>query len=186
MVTHSTAVSAAEYERIALAEPDRRWELHDGSLVEKPAMSQGHDLTQIELVRQLMLQLDPAAFKVQFAARVRRDERHYFIPDVCVTPIALIESDPARRRNLNVYEAPLPLVVEVWSPSTGGYDIDDKLPEYRRRGDQEIWRLHPFERTLTTWRRQSDGTYAETTVHGGMISPVAFPWLTIDLDAVFA
>ena len=186
MVIPSTAVSAAEYERIALAEPDRRWELHAGRLVEKPPMSMGHDLAQLELVRQLLQQLDPAAYNVKFAARLRRSDGHYYIPDVCVTPISLIEADPARRRILNLYEAPLPLVIEVWSPSTGDYDIDDKLPEYQRRGDQEIWRLHPFERTLTAWRRQADGSYTETAIRERRVAPVAFPWVTIDLDAVFA
>jgi Uma2 family endonuclease len=54
---------------------------------------------------------------------------------------------------LEIYDEPLPLVAEVWSPSTGGYDVLAKLPEYRRRGDTEIWLLHPYERTLTAWRR---------------------------------
>ena len=148
-------------------------------------MSQGHDLVQLELVAQLTQQLDRAAYKVQFAARLRRSDGHYFIPDVCVTPISLIEPDPARRRFLNVYSAPLPLVVEAWSPSTGAHDIDDKLPEYQLRGDQEIWRLHPFERTLTTWQLQADGGYVEKVIRGN-VSPLAFPWVTIDLDALFA
>lgn len=30
---------------------------------------------------------------------------------------------------LEVYDTPLPLVVEVWSPSTGSYDVDAKVPE---------------------------------------------------------
>jgi Uma2 family endonuclease len=77
------------------------------------------------------------------------------------------------------------LVVEVWSPSTGGYDIDAKLPTYRARGDREIWRIHPYERTLTTWRRQPDGSYAETVHRGGTIEPIAVPGVTIDLDALF-
>ena len=100
--------------------------------------------------------------------------------------IALAEPDRTRWHDLNFIRAPLPLVVEVWSPSTGDHDVDTKIPEYQRRGDQEIWRLHPFERTLTMWRRQPDGAYVETTVYGGTVSPTAFPWVTIDLDAVFA
>jgi Uma2 family endonuclease len=59
---------------------------------------------------------------------------------------------------LEYYEQPLPLVVEVWSPSTGEYDIDSKLPEYQARGDKEIWRLHPYERTVRSWQRQPDGS----------------------------
>ncbi|MEP6871059.1 MAG: hypothetical protein ABI939_04320 [Anaerolineaceae bacterium] len=33
---------------------------------------------------------------------------------------------------------PLPFVAEVWLPSTGEYDVDEKFPQYQRRGDLEI------------------------------------------------
>lgn len=186
MATPATVVSAEEYERIALAEPERRWELHGGHLVEKPPMSIGHDWAQSRLVLQLNQQLDPVVYSVQFSAKVKRDDQHFYIPEVCVIPISLIQPDRSRWHNLNLHQTPLPLVVEVWSPSTGDYDVDSKLPEYQRRGDQEIWRLHPFDRTLTAWRRQPDGTYTETTVHGGTISPIALPNVIVDLDALFA
>ncbi len=35
----------------------------------------------------------------------------------------------------------------------GRVDVESKLPDYRRRGDLEVWRIHPYERTLTAWRR---------------------------------
>ena len=186
MATPAIVVSAEEYERIALAEPGRRLELHGGRLVEKPPMSVGHDWAQSKLVAQLLAQLDPNDYWVQFAARAKLDDAHFYIPDVCVVPIAFVDPDSTQWHNLNVYSQPLPLVVEIWSPSTGDYDIDPKLPEYQRRGDQEIWRLHPFDRTLITWRRERDGTYFGTTVHGGRISPIALPNVVIDLDALFA
>jgi Uma2 family endonuclease len=90
-----------------------------------------------------------------------------------------------RRDKLAIFSEPLPLVVEVWSPSTGGYDVDAKLPIYQRRGDLEIWRIHPFERTLTAWRRQPDGSYEETIYRGGIVEPVALPGVSIDLEALF-
>ena len=80
----------------------------------------------------------------------------------------------------------MPLVVEVWSPSTGDYDVETKLQEYQRRGDLEIWRIHPYEQTLTAWRRQPDGSYTETLYRGGRVQPVALPNVTIDLDDLFA
>jgi Uma2 family endonuclease len=85
-----------------------------------------------------------------------------------------------------VYSQPVPLVVEVWSPSTGEYDVDTKFPEYRLRGDLEIWRLHPDKRTLTTWRRQPDGTYHEELIRGGIVRPMALPGVSINLDELFA
>jgi Uma2 family endonuclease len=78
------------------------------------------------------------------------------------------------------------LVVEVWSPSTGGYDIEAKLTEYQLRGDLEIWRVHPFERTVTTWIRQLDSGYLETLHGSGVVRPVVLPGVAIDLDALFS
>jgi hypothetical protein len=51
------------------------------------------------------------------------------------------------------------------------------------------WRsgsFHPFHRTPKTWRRQSNGTYAETIHRSGKIEPVALPGVIVDLDALFA
>ena len=75
--------------------------------------------------------------------------------------------------------------LEVWSPSTGEYDVNAKVPEYQRRGDLEIWRIHPFDRTLIAWRRQPDGSYIESHYAGGTVKPVALPDVTIDLDTLF-
>ncbi len=99
--------------------------------------------------------------------------------------MALTEPLQGRSDVLEVYSNALPLVVEIWSPSTSSYDIDEKLAGYQRRGDHEIWRLHPYERTLTGWRRQPDGTYAETVYEGGTVEPVGLPRVSIDLDGLF-
>lgn len=59
---------------------------------------------------------------------------------------------------LEVYTDPVLLVVEIWSALTDGCDVDTKLPEVSARRDQEPWRLHPYERTLVSWRRAPSGT----------------------------
>ena len=180
-------VSERTYEQIALEDPDGRWELHQGQLREKPAMSVGHNRLIYRLDHQLHLQLDPDEFEIRVnSMRVRRGNETYYIPDLSVVPVTLVEAFGDRLDALEVYAAPLPLVVEAWSPSTGGYDIDSKLPEYQRRGDQELWGLHPFERTLRVWRRRPDGSYEEAVLIGGTIQPVALPGVSIDLDALFA
>jgi len=86
---------------------------------------------------------------------------------------------------LAIFSDPLPLVVEVWSPSTGDYDVDAKLPVYQQRGDLEIWRIHPYERTLTVWQRQPEGSYVETIHDGGIVTPVALSGVEINLDELF-
>jgi Uma2 family endonuclease len=137
------------------------------------------------LAVRIATQIDPQRFDVRSnAGYVRRPAESYFIPDVIVVPLELTGS-LREGRGLEFYTAPLPLVVEVWPPSTGDYDIETKLAEYKRRGDLEIWRVHPYERTLTAWRRQPDGSYGETLFTGGTIELAAVPGVTVDLDALF-
>jgi len=178
-------VSEKTFRQVALEDPSGRWELHCGQLRQKPGMTAGHNNVQFNLVHQLDLQLDWNQFRVRAdAGHVRRSASQYYIPDVFVIPVDLMRNQ-LPSRDLETYSTPLPLVVEVWSPSTGNYDVDSKLPEYQRRGDLEIWRIHPYDRTLTAWRRQPDGTYAELTFTGGTVQPVALPNVTIDLDTLF-
>lgn len=179
-------VSAETYQRVALEDPEGRWELHRGRLREKPGMSFPHNQTLVLLGAQILRQVDLERFVVRLdLGHVQRSDETYYIPDLFVVPSGLPNQDWDRFNVLETYLDPLLLVVEVWSPSTGGYDVDAKLPEYQRRGDLEIWRIHPYERTLTAWRRQPDGTYAEMVHGGGQIRPVAVTGVTIDLDALF-
>lgn len=181
------AVTNDEFERLALAddERDRQWELVEGRLRKKPGMSAVHNRAIMSLAYQLMSQLDRSAYDVRAnAGHVHRPTRSYFIPDVLVAPAALVLPRLSLDR-LEVFPEPLPLVVEVWSPSTGRYDSTTKLPAYRARGDAEIWRLHPRARTLTVWRRQPDGTYVETEYQGGMVSVTSLPNVVVDLDSLF-
>ncbi len=179
-------VSEQTFQQIALEDPEGHWELYCGHLRRKPGMTFAHNNAGFLLTLQLGQQLDLRRFAVRSnAGHVRRSPENYFIPDVFVFPLALAEPFRGRRDVLEWYDAPLPLVVEIWSPSTGEYDVDTKLSEYQRRGDLEIWLLHPFDRTLIAWRRQPDGSYAESHYAGGAVQPVALPNVTIDLDALF-
>lgn len=182
-----TPVTAAAYARIALADPIRTWELHLGRLREKPGMSVSHNRVTMRLGKQLLMQLDEGSYEVRIdMSRVGHGGETYYVPDVFVVPTASVATIPDRPGVLEVFTGPLPLVVEVWSPSTGAYEVGEKLRAYQRRGDEEIWRLHPYERTLTAWRRQPDGSYAEATFAGGIVRPIALPNVAIDLDALFA
>ncbi len=149
-------------------------------------MTTEHDGTARILIRQLILQLDPRQFSVgQNSGKVRTSSGSYYIPDIAVIPLEYERRLRERPGTFEVYDQPLPLVVEIWSPSTGDYDVEEKLAEYRRRGDLEVWRLHPYERTLIDWRRQADRSYTETLYRGGIVQPVALPNVTIDLDTIF-
>jgi len=179
-------VSERTFQAIALEDPEGRWELHRGRLREKPSMTWDHNDRAFYLAVQLTNQLDRRQFRVRHdAGRLRRQDSTYYIPDVFVIPTSYGDGLIGRQNILEVHDGPALLVAEVWSPSTGDYDVDSKIPEYQRRGDIEIWRLHPYDRTLTIWRRQADGSYETFEQVGGSIQPIALPGVTIDLDSLF-
>lgn len=180
-------VDEAVYLRVALDDPETKWELRDGLLMEKPPMSFVHGGTVIWLRDSLIQQLDRADYLVfADAGRLRRSARNYLIPDIAVIPTALfrryVQDQPD---GLGVFNEPMPFVAEARSPSTGNYDISEKIPEYRRRGDLEIWFLNSLDRTLTAWRRQADGTYSQSVYRGGVVPVESLPGVAIDLDALF-
>jgi Uma2 family endonuclease len=178
-------VSEATYRRVALEDTDDSWELACGRLRKKPLMTTEHQEMARGILYPLIQQLDLREFVVSEHVKVRTSTGSYYIPDVTVVPRAQTRRLLEEPGTFEVYDDPVPLVVEVWSPSTGDYDVDDKFPEYRRRGDLEIWRLHPYDRTLTVWIRRKDGGYDERILLGGNVSPVHLPAVTINLDVLF-
>lgn len=179
-------VSEETFKRVSLEDGDARWELHHGCLRAKPPMTYRHNEAAWILGNWLQAQLGFAEYVVRVdAGLVRRSPTQYYIPDVMVIPRAEVRRLFPNPDTWEVYADPLPLVVEVWSPSTGDYDVTDKLAEYQRRGDGEVWLLHPIRQSLHAWRRQADGTYSEAVHHGGTITPQSLPSVTIDLDELF-
>jgi Uma2 family endonuclease len=180
------AITEKAFKKLALEDPSGQWELHCGMVRQKPNMTFEHNHLGRRLGYMLARQLDPEEFEVAInAGYVRRSADRYYIPDVYVIPMELLRPHRGRSDLLEAYTDPLPLVVEIWSPSTGDYDVESKLPEYQRRGDLEIWRLHPYDRTLIRWVRQPDGSYVESLHEHGVVEPVALPGVSIDLDLLF-
>src|SRR5215211_3357863 len=177
-------ISEEAYKQFVLSGVEGNWELHDGRLVEKPGMTFRHGQIPMLLGHFLLSQLDRDAYAVVSELRVRRSSATVLVPDLMVVPTAYIE-EIRDRPELAIFSDPLPLVVEVWSPSTGEYDVEVKVPVYQQRGDLEIWRIHPYDRTLTAWRRQPDGSYSKSVYRYGTITPVALPGVTIDLETLF-
>ncbi len=92
-------------------------------------MSADHNQATSRLFGWLFQQLDPDEFQVRSnLGTVRRSSERYYVPDVHVVPIDLVRRQLGNQR-LEVFVQPLPLVVEVSSPSTGDYDVETKLPE---------------------------------------------------------
>jgi Uma2 family endonuclease len=178
-------VSDATYRRLALEDSDDLWELVRGHLRKKPFMTVEHQSAARAVLHTLVMQLDHREFTVGQRVKIKTDEGAYYIPDVAVVPREYVRRLLGQPGSFEVFEDPLPLVLEVWSPPTPDYDSDEKLLEYRRRRDLEVWRIHPYERTLIAWVRQPDGTYTETLYASGIVRPAALPNVAIDPDTLF-
>jgi Uma2 family endonuclease len=148
-------------------------------------MTTEHEDVARKLLRRLILQLPEEEYAVGESIRRRVSTGSLYVPDVCVVPRSYVQRLREHPGTFEMYNDPVPFVGEVWSRSTGEYDVDTKIPEYRLRRDQEIWRLHPYERTLIAWRLQPDGSYTEARYTSGIVRPAALPNVTIDLDTLF-
>ena len=150
-------------------------------------MSVAHGAVLDRLLAFLYDQLDRNEYRIRTShARLRKSADTYYVPDVVVIPAAFEQILLERPSSLDAYPEALPLVVEIWSPSTGRYDIFQKLPDYQARGDLEIWYIQPYDRTLTAWRKQPDGTYTESISRGGIVRPNSLAGVEVDLALLFA
>ncbi len=186
-MTATHQLTEAEYIQLVFASPDRQLELYDGEVREKPGVSWEHGNVAFRLGLLLGNQLDFRQFRVATNDwRLRPAPGSLYIPDLVVVPTSYGEEFKERPGTLAIFRDPLPLVVEIWSRSTGDYDVNVKIPEYKRRGDREIWRMQPFEGSITVWRRQPDGSYDETLYREGVIRPASLAGVAIDVAELFA
>ncbi|GMV86803.1 MAG: hypothetical protein AMXMBFR80_26580 [Dehalococcoidia bacterium] len=179
------AVTTRTYEQLALEEPATGWELFAGELRRKPPMTMEHYDLAFELAYAIRSQVSHAEYHVRCDQSRLKTGSSYLIPGVFVVPAPLVGQFRGRSDVLEAYADPLPFVAEVWSPSTGEYDVTAKLAAYQARGDAEVWLLNPYERTLATWVRQPDGSYAPSAHAGGRVALSAIPGVVIDLDRLF-
>ena len=169
-----------------LEETDGRSELYGGELREKLPMSVDHNQSVWELLRQLLPEIPQGVYQLRInGGHLAVPGGNSYIPDLFVLPVEAIARMTPTQRRFERYAEPMPFVVEIWSPSTGTFDIDRKIPGYRARGDLEIWRIHPFDRVVTAWRRDTDDRYVESEFRNGTVSLHALPNVSINLDVLF-
>lgn len=186
VATPTKRMTEAEFRQFSLGDNTGQWELHRGELVEKSGMSVAHGGVMMRMTELLLPQLDRRVYRLRINhARARCSADTYYIPDLAVVPTEAVLTLMERPESLDAYPEPLPLVIEIWSPTTGRYDVMAKLPDYQARGDREIWYVHPYMRTLTVWRKQADGGYAETLYTEGIVRPASLPGVAIDLAELF-
>ncbi len=167
-MTIAHRLTEAEYEEFVFANPDRKWELVEGQLREKPGLSWEHDDIIVSLAILLQLQLDRAAFASRKSTgRSRHSPGTIFIPDLMVVPTRLGENFAADRETCDLRQ-PLPLVVEVWSNRPV---ITTSTRSFLNISDEVIWRSGVSTLTSAPYRleRQLMGPISRPTLSGGTL-----------------
>src|SRR5215211_1449123 len=127
-VTDPGPVTEETFRRVAMEDPERQWELHDGLLREQPGMEMEHNDVMFYLGVYLAPQLDVSKFRIRVnSARLRLPSGNYYIPDLVVVPTEEVLKIAGRPGELEYYDVPVPLLAELWSRSTGRYDVNTKL-----------------------------------------------------------
>ncbi|MFN0096427.1 MAG: Uma2 family endonuclease [Dehalococcoidia bacterium] len=179
-------VTVETYERVALEDPEGNWELVCGQLRRKPGMTMRHNTVSRLMHLALTDQLPRDDWDVAAnMARVRVPDGSHYIPDVVVIPIAAKDARGWDSTGLEAYEPAVPFVAEVWSPSTGEYDAESKVPGYMARGDREIWFVDLRDQTIRRHVRQPDGGYQTSHHRRGRLVLASLPGVTLDMDAIF-
>jgi Uma2 family endonuclease len=181
------AISFRTYAQLALEDAEGRWELVGGSSRRKPPESFQHGAVIDGLVEQLIPQLHGTLFRMSINhARIMIDPDHILVPDLMVVPRAISARAVKERPNaLEAYHTSLPLVIDVWSPATAEFNVEARIPEYRRANAEEIWLVHPAARAITTWVRRASGAYEEVIRAGGILNAARVPDLALDINALF-
>ncbi len=126
---------------------------------------------------------DCKVFPAPFDVRLDRDQNgiHTVVqPDICV----ICDLTKIDERGCN--GAP-DLIIEIISPATARKDLHEKYDLYERSGVNEYWIIHPFERTLTTFRLQMNGTYqpGKPLTEGDQVISSVIEGFTLNLSDVF-
>ncbi|MDR1342167.1 MAG: Uma2 family endonuclease [Prevotellaceae bacterium] len=103
-----------------------------------------------------------------------------------VQPDIVVICDPSKIDEKGCLGAP-DMVVEVLSPSTRKYDLNEKFNLYEASGVKEYWIVEPFAKDVAVFLLQENGNYAEGVIYRGSTKiPVqTLPGLEVDTEELF-
>jgi Uma2 family endonuclease len=172
---------------------DKRRELIDGFVkMMSPAPSASHARVVINAIRPLNNFIHGhhghcSVFTAPFDVRLpkngeRENDRIYSV----VQPDIVVVCDPAKIDEAGCLGAP-DMVVEVLSPSTRKYDLNEKFNLYEASGVKEYWVIAPGDRDVNVFLLQDSSKYDEGTLYRGNVTiPVqTLPGLEVDMQELF-
>lgn len=171
MILHK--ITPEEYHQMGPIFMDARMELIEGELFDMAPIGTPHAWTVGQLTRLLTLGLAEQALIF------------------CQSPLALPDSEPepdvlalkiADYRQRHPEPADVFLLVEVADRSLR-YDRTRKLPLYAQHGVPEVWLIDLNARVAEVYRQPEGNCYQQVTTPK-VLSPQAFPELTIPLEDI--
>jgi Uma2 family endonuclease len=157
-------------------DPQRRYELLEGEIIDVPPQNEPHSRPIERLNRLLVLaSKDRYALRPQLPLAV--DEHNLPEPD-----LALVRIDYTGRPAVSdTY-----VVIEV-ADSSITFDRRDKQRVYARSGVPEYWIVNVPKRCIEIYRRPGDGSYLDTLIvtSGETAAVAAFPDVSVRVDEIF-
>ncbi|MHB8574443.1 MAG: Uma2 family endonuclease [Dehalococcoidia bacterium] len=154
-------------------------ELIDGEILCMAAMGEPHMIC-IGNLMELFVRRLPRSASVRIQGPVRLPPHSQPEPDVAIVRGRVRDYLPHHPNPDEVL-----LAVEVAKTSLR-YDRNVKLPLYAAAGIREVWIVDLKGSRIFVYRSPNGGRYEEqtTVARGGMLSPLAFPELSIAVDDV--
>jgi Uma2 family endonuclease len=178
-VSH-TRLSNADY--ISLPDDGKRYELHEGVLIEMPSPSPLHVWVVTLLVRVISNYVIERSLGF-----VAADNLDYFMGEgVVLKPDVSFAANifpPFAKR----FEFAPDLAVEILSPSNSASEINYKVKSYLQYGSRLVWVIDPDRQLATIYHKQADGQILTThlTIEGILNGEDVLPDFRLPMKDLF-
>lgn len=178
---------------------DKRFELHNGEIIEVAQPTGEHESVIGFLARKITVEFDRLNLPYFIPSKVLvkpEGKESGYLPDVLVLDERNLKNEPLYRKESTVSQgATIPLVVEVVS-TNWSIDYALKFDEYSDIGIAEYWIVDylgiggkeftgiPKQPTFTICQLDS-GQYKRTFLRSGLIQSKVFPELNLTVEQVF-
>ena len=166
---------------------DRRFELHEGELIEMPPVNEWHGYLQHEISRHLGNFLEAyghGRVLVEAGHRTPLDDETLLAPDVSFRRLDIKAEPPSSR-----YVSRMPdLAVEVKSPNDSYTQIRRKALLYLERGTAIVWLVYPERRQVEVCALDADGDMTREVIgaDGELSGGDVLPGFTLPLLRLFS
>jgi Uma2 family endonuclease len=141
-------------------------QLIKNQLVMSPSPSFTHQKVLASLFNKMYVQVEKDKSGILLVAPfdVYLDRKNAFQPDI----IFIAKENISRIKDNGLYGPP-DLAIEILSPSTGKYDLEDKMDVYAANGVKEYWIIEPHEKLATGYWLAED-EYHEFESQNGVLA----------------